>query len=63
MSKPLAYIVEILLILQWGIVLFIGHAKEESLPNSLYMISFLLFWAGLASLIYSIFLTVLSKKR
>jgi hypothetical protein len=57
------YLLSLVLIIQWGVVSFIGGTTEDGINNSFYYASFILFWIGLVVTISTTFRFFATRKK
>jgi len=63
MKTRTLYLLSIVLLVQWGIVSFIGGASKDGIDNTYYFVSFVLFWIGLVITISTTFRLVATRKN
>jgi len=63
MKTRTLYLISLLLLIQWGIVSFIGGATQDGIDNTFYYVSFILFWIGLVVTISTTFRVVATRKK
>jgi hypothetical protein len=63
MKTTQGIILSLVAIIQWGIVCAAAGFADNGFSNAFYFISFIIFWLGLATLIWQLFYSLFSKKR